>query len=88
MKDDSSPIEFPTEMSLKIFGKSSEQFERSVLATIEENVTELKENAFQYKHSKNKAYLSITATAKFNNREQWAGLYEKLNALPEVIMVL
>lgn len=81
-------LQFPCDFILKVFGLDNEEFEKEVLTVIRKYVTELRENSFAYRRSKDNKYLSITINMHVNNKEQLDNIYRELSSNPQVLMVL
>lgn len=81
-------LNFPCDFAIKIFGVACDEFEINVLGIIRRHFPDLKENAIQTRHSKDKKYLAFTITIHANNREQIDNVYRELTASPYVLMAL
>lgn len=81
-------LEFPCDFTLKIFGLANPEFETTVLSIIRKHIPDLKENAFNFRPSKDEKYLAITATVYIINKEQLDATYTELSSNPLVLMVL
>ncbi len=88
MTDDETLLKFPCDFILKVFGLDTVEFETEVLIVIRKYVTDLKENSFTYRRSKDNKYLSITVRMRVTSKEQLDNIYRELSSNPQVLMVL
>lgn len=79
---------FPCEFIIKIFGIDSDEFEKAAISIIRKHVSELREDAFKTRPSKDGKYLAITITFKAESREQLDNIYRDLSADPLILMAL
>lgn len=86
--NEETALKFPCDFMLKVFGNASTEFEMEVLTIIRKHIPELRENAFTFRQSEDKKYLSITARFHVNTKEQLDNLYRELSSNPQVLMVL
>lgn len=83
-----SPLTFPSEFDIKVFGIASDEFEKTVITIIRHDVRELRENALHSRLSKDGKYLALTITITAESREQLDNIYRALNSSPLVLMTL
>lgn len=83
-----SPLHFPCEFAIKIFGIASDEFEVSALTIIRKHFPDLRENAIQHRTSKDNKYLALTITVKANSRAHLDNVYRDLTASPYILMAL
>jgi len=88
MTDESSLLKFPCDFTLKIFGISSEDFEKEALSIVHKHVPNLSENSLQTRLSRNEKYLALSVTVRVDSKEQLDDLYRELSSSPLIIMVI
>lgn len=81
-----SPLQFPAEIAVKIFGKNEPAFRDAVLTIVRTHYGE--EHRVVEQTSKQGAYLSLSVTVVAATREQIDALYRELTAHDDVLMVL
>jgi uncharacterized protein len=81
-----SPLQFPAEIAVKVFGKNEHTFRSAVLTIVRTHYGDEHEVAEQL--SKQGAYLSISVTVVAASREQIDALYKELTAHDDILMVL
>jgi putative lipoic acid-binding regulatory protein len=81
-------LTFPCEFIIKTFGLATTEFETAVIAIIRKHVTELREDAFRLRPSKDGKYMAMTITINVDSREQLDDLYRDLSSEPLVLMAL
>jgi uncharacterized protein len=81
-------IEFPCDFPIKIMGRASLAFEANIVAIVRKHSPEIGEGAFKIRHSKEGAYVSITATIPAKSKQQLDAIYKELTANKQVLMVL
>jgi putative lipoic acid-binding regulatory protein len=69
-------------------GLANDEFESLVVVLINKHVPDLGEGAITSTLSKNKKYMSITATIQAKSQEQLDALYRDLTKEPRILMVL
>lgn len=84
----SSPLSFPCDFIIKVFGEASDEFEINVLTIIRKHIQELRENAIRTRYSKDKKYLALTITVYAESQEQLDEVYRELHTCPKVLMTL
>ena len=81
-------LKFPCDFPIKVFGKSSLEFEAIVAALIRKHFPAIGEAAMTTNYSKNGQYVALTATVKAENQKQLDELYHDLSKCELVIMSL
>jgi putative lipoic acid-binding regulatory protein len=83
---DESPLKFPTDLPIKVFGRNDAVFRAAVLEIVEKHygkaytITELE--------SKQAAYLSLTITVRAESRAQIDAVYRDFVASEHILMAL
>lgn len=83
-----SPLQFPCEFPIKVFGNTSDEFEIEVLTIIRKHVPDLSENALRTRPSKDGKYLALTIKITAQSKAQLDDIYRELSANPHVLMAL
>lgn len=83
-----SPLQFPCEFLIKVFGNASDQFELEVLTIIRKHVQDLREDALRVRPSKDGKYLAITIKINAQSKVQLDDIYRDLSGNPHVLMAL
>ena len=81
-------LTFPCDFTIKVFGKTSDEFEITVLQIIKKHVAYLAENALQVRPSENGKYTAISITVHVDSKEQLDQIYKELSSSPQIIMAL
>ncbi len=81
-----SPLQFPAEIAVKVFGKNEPTFRTAVLTIVRTHYGD--EHAVAEQLSKQGAYLSLSVTVVAASREQIDALYKDLTAHDDILMVL
>ena len=81
-------LTFPCEFVIKVFGLASDDFEAAVITLIRQNVSDIREDTFRTRPSKDGKYLAITITIQAESREQLDKIYQDLSANPLILMAL
>jgi uncharacterized protein len=81
-----SPLQFPAEIAVKVFGKNEPTFRMAVLTIVRTHYGD--EHAVNEQLSKQGAYLSISVTVVAASREQIDAMYKDLTAHDDILMVL
>ena len=88
-KDTNPPLlTFPCEFVIKVFGVASDEFETAVIGIIRNHISDLREDAFRTRPSKDGKYLAITITIDVESREELDNMYRDLSANPLILMAL
>lgn len=84
-----SLIEFPCALTLKVFGKLTDEFKSIVSQIVQKHLDQpLPKSAVSQRYSKNKNYLSLSITIQAQSRQQLDAIYQDLTKEPLVIMAL
>ena len=81
-------IEFPCLYPIKVIGHAVDDFEASVLATIERHTGALDPDLIQVKPSKQSNYLSVTVTIAATGEQQLQSIFTDLKEIESVKLVL
>jgi uncharacterized protein len=81
-----SPLQFPAEIAVKVFGKNESAFRAAVLTIVSTHYGD--EHAVAEQLSKQGAYLSLSVTVLAASREQIDAMYKELTAHDDILMVL
>lgn len=87
-KEDESPLKFPTEFTIKVFGEMAPDFEQFIYELIRPHAPTLSGGAIQSRISENGKYLSLSVTLYVHSREQLDNIYRALTSSPRVLMAL
>jgi putative lipoic acid-binding regulatory protein len=87
-KEDESPLKFPTEFTIKVFGEMAPDFEQTIYELIRPHAPSLSSGAIQSRISENGKYLSLSITLYVQSREQLDNIYRALTSSPKVLMAL
>jgi len=88
MSNDYDVLKFPCKFPIKVMGKASIEFEAIVVSTLRKHVPDLGEGSIKIRYSKDRTYVSLTATIQAISREQLDNIYIELNKCDEVIITL
>ena len=83
-----SLIEFPCEFVIKVMGKNTAAFEKSVIAIAEKYFPDFKEEHITKKYSKDNNYLSLSVKVHAQNKAQLDTTYQALTQCDDVMMCL
>jgi hypothetical protein len=83
-----SPIDFPCDFPIKIFGQSQQGFAQAVMEVVLQHDPEFKPASIEMKSSKNARYISLTCTVRATSQQQLDNIYRELCDHPMVVMVL
>jgi putative lipoic acid-binding regulatory protein len=81
-------LEFPCEISLKIFGRNEPEFRQTALAIMRSHFPDLDDQRIEERLSKADSYLSLTVKVRAQSRAQMDDVCTELCARPEILMVL
>lgn len=87
-KKESSLIEFPALFPIKVIGNNTESFPEEVSTAIRSVYPDFSPTSFASEYSKNKKYLSLTATVFVTSQEQLDAIYRAITALENAKFVL
>ncbi len=88
MSEPESVFEFPCEFPIKVVGKATPAFERTVMDIVRRHVPELTEDAVRATGSKKGKFVSLTITIVATGREQLDDIYRDLSSSESVLMAL
>jgi len=83
-----SLIKFPCDFTIKIMGKATPTFENHVIALVKKHYPNFSEQNLEKKFSKDKNFLSLSATVHATNKAELDALYLTLSSDKEIAMVL
>jgi hypothetical protein len=83
---DSSLLEFPCELPIKVLGRNESAFRAAAIAIVRAHYGE--EHRVAEQLSREGVYLSLTITVRAASREQVDAVYHDLVAAPQILMVL
>ncbi|MBI5565574.1 MAG: DUF493 domain-containing protein [Chloroflexi bacterium] len=83
-----SVFTFPCDFPIKAIGRSSDDFQATVVSIIRRHAPDLDELAVTSRVSGQGSYLSVSATFTAHSREQLDALYLELNSHEQVLWVL
>jgi uncharacterized protein len=85
----SAPISFPCDFTIKVMGKSAEDFAANTVAIVRRHFPEFNEEAqLQQRFSQFTNYVSLTLTVHPQSQQQLDNLYRELSGAPHVLVVL
>jgi len=88
MNETTGLLQFPCEFTIKVFGIASDEFELEVIGIIKKHITNLRENAFSSRYSKDKKYLALSISFTAASREELDNIYRELSSSSRVLMAL
>ena len=84
----SSPLQFPSDFTVKVVGKANDAFEHTVLAVVRQHFPSFGNGNYSKRLSKDDNYLALSITVHAENKAQLDALYQDLSNTPEVLMAL
>lgn len=84
--NDESPLKFPTDIPIKVFGRNDREFRAAVVGIIEKHYGSA--YALAEVESKQAAYVSLTITVRAESRAQIDAVYRDFVAHELVLMAL
>ena len=81
-------IEFPCLYPIKIIGKAVDDFQESVLTTVERHTGAITADLVKVQASRENNYLSVTVTIAATGEEQLQNIFQDLKKIESVMMVL
>lgn len=81
-------LTFPCDFTIKVFGKSSPEFESIVREIIKNEVANPDEIKIQTRPSENGKYSALNVTIHVDSKQQLDDIYRKLSASSQIIMTL
>ncbi len=83
---DESPLKFPTDLPIKVFGRNDAVFRAAVVEIVEKHYG--KAYTIAELESKQAAYLSLTITVRAESRAQIDAVYRDFVASEHILMAL
>ena len=81
-------LEFPCDFPVKIMGRESPEFRKTVRALVEKHTGPLDDAAIQSTLSRNSRIVSVTITVNAQSREQLDAIYMDVTGHENVLMAL
>ena len=85
---DSSLMQFPCEFPIKLMGRDTPEFRRTVRSLVEKHTGPLDDDAVQSSLSRNGRFVSVTITVTAESRKQLDEIYMEVSAHEDVLMAL
>lgn len=85
---DESPLTFPCDFPIKVFGLASDTFESNIITLVKEILPTFSSAAVEMRTSGAGKYHSLTLNVHVESREQLDSIYRALTASPLVLMAL
>ncbi|PIZ03408.1 MAG: DUF493 domain-containing protein [Gammaproteobacteria bacterium CG_4_10_14_0_8_um_filter_38_16] len=85
---ETSPIQFPCDFTIKIMGRTDSHFEKIALALVKQHFPDFNTIQMQKKLSKDNHFLSLSVTVYAESKAQLDTLYQELSSTKEILMVL
>lgn len=83
-----SPLTFPCDFPIKVFGLASDTFESNIITLVKEILPNFSQAAVEKRISGGGKYHSLTLMVHVESREQLDTIYRALTASPLVLMAL
>jgi putative lipoic acid-binding regulatory protein len=83
-----SPIEYPCDFPIKVFGQSQQGFAHAVMQVLVRHDPDFQAGSMQITSSSKARFISLTCTVRAHSREQLDMLYQDLCDHPMVVMAL
>jgi putative lipoic acid-binding regulatory protein len=83
---DESPLKFPTDLPVKVFGRNDADFRVAAVEIVEKHFG--KAYTITEVVSKQAAYVSLTITVRVDSRAQVDALYQDFVVSPHILMAL
>lgn len=81
-------LEFPVDFPLKVMGRRVDEFAQTISGILREHVPGFDPSTLELRASSQGTWLSVTAVARIESREQLERLYRALSGHPLVSVVL
>ena len=81
-------LTFPCDITIKVIGLASSEFENEVASIINKHLPNLPKQAIQERPSKNHKYKALSITVHAESKAQLDLIYQDLTASPFVLMAL
>ena len=85
---DESVMSFPCSFPIKLMGRETDEFRRTVRKLVEKHTGPLEDDAGESSLSRNGRFVSVTITVVAESREQLDNIYRDATAHDDVIMAL
>jgi putative lipoic acid-binding regulatory protein len=85
---DESVMTFPCSFPIKLMGRESSEFRKTVRELVEKHTGPLDDDAIESSLSRNGRFVSVTITVVAESREQLDNIYRDATAHDDVIMAL
>ncbi|HEX5421493.1 MAG TPA: DUF493 domain-containing protein [Gammaproteobacteria bacterium] len=86
---DESPLTFPCDLPVKVFGRNDAAFRGAALAIVHRHFEAFDEaQRLSERTSRADRYVSLTVTVRAESRAQIDALYRELTASEDILMVL
>ena len=85
---DETPLDFPCDFPLKIMGRRTDDFARTVVDIVLRHAPDFRAETVEMRTSSGGKYLSVGCTVRARSRQQLDGLYRELSGHPAVKIVL
>ena len=85
---DESVMSFPCSFPIKMMGRETDDFRKTVRAIVEKHTGPLDDDAIVASLSRNGRFVSVTVTIIAESREQLDNIYRDATAHDDVIMAL
>ena len=85
---DESVMTFPCSFPIKLMGRETVEFRRTVRKIVEKHTGPLDDDAIESSLSRNGRFVSVTITVVAQSREQLDDIYRDATAHDDVIMAL
>lgn len=86
--NDETLLQFPCDFPIKMMGRESSHFHKSVRALVEKHTGPLADEVIQSALSRNGRFVSITVTVRVENQQQLDDIYRDVSAHDDVLMAL
>lgn len=83
-----SAIQFPCDFSIKVMGKTSNDFPQLVEDIVRQHFPDFKKENIQKRFSEYTNYMSLTVLVHAESKVQLDNLYRQLTSTPEILIVL
>jgi len=87
-KQEETLLKFPCDFPIKIIGKNTPAFEKTVLTIIKKHIKNFTKKNIKQNLSSSGTFLSLTATIKATSKKQLDAIYMELNQSKEVVTTL
>lgn len=81
-------IAYPCDFPIKVMGNSKPGFAQTVVEIVQRHAPDFDASTVEMRMSRERKYVSVTATIRATSREQLDALYRELSDHPTVVMVL